>query len=69
MKKNYVKPSLLSETFVANNIMSGTIDENSFISAATWGDRALYFGGKEYTGITFNAGNTLQSVSVNDFNK
>lgn len=71
MKKNYMKPSLLSETFVANNIMNGmATDPGSFLSSASLADDfALFIGGERREGITFTSGNTLQSVSVNNFNK
>jgi hypothetical protein len=66
MKKNYVKPSLLSETFVANNIMNGmAADADSFLSSGI----DLYLNGQKHEGITFSDGNTLNSVSINDFNK
>lgn len=67
MKKNYVKPSLLSETFVAENVMTNlnaAEDADSVYSAAI----DLYMNGTKFSGITFSEGNTLQTVSVNDFN-
>ena len=66
MKKNYVKPSLLSETFVASNIMTGmATDADSFLSAGV----DLYLNGKKFEGITFGSGNTIQSISLSDFAK
>lgn len=63
MKKNYVKPSLLSETFVTENIMA---DELSAIPAL-W-----TLSGQQFEGINFNTaqgGNTLFKVKFSDFNK
>lgn len=63
MKKNYVKPSLLSETFVTENIMA---DELSAIPAL-W-----TLSGQQFEGIKFNTaqgGNTLFKVKFSDFNK
>jgi len=62
MKKNYTKPSLLSETFVTENIMTG--DELSTI-ANLW-----TISGDHFTGIQFNSakgGNTLFKVKFNEF--
>lgn len=65
MKKNYVKPSLLSETFVANNIMNNMAkDQETFLSAGI----TLYLNGQKHEDIKFSAGNTLEAVSINDFN-
>ena len=66
MKKNYVKPSLLSETFVAENIMSGEVEVTKNILSA---NIDLYMGGQKFTGITFADGNTLNTVNINSFNK
>ncbi|MBQ7986863.1 MAG: hypothetical protein IJ304_06360 [Clostridia bacterium] len=63
MKKNYVKPSLLSETFVTENIMTGT--DLSAVSLWT-------LTGTQFEGIQFNrneGGNTLYKVNFSDFNK
>ena len=64
MKKNYTKPSLLSETFVTENIMSGT--ELSTVESL-W---TIY--GDQFNGIKFNfeqGGNTLYKVKFDEFNK
>ncbi len=62
MKKNYVKPSLLSETFVTENIMAGT-DLSSV-------DALWTLTGTQFEGIQFNTaegGNTLYKVKFSDF--
>ena len=64
MKKNYVKPSLLSETFVANNIMSSEENKNTLSESVD-----LYLNGEKITGITFTDGNTLNTININDFQK
>lgn len=64
MKKNYTKPSLLSETFVTEKIMNGT-DLSAVNSLWT-------LTGTEFQGIQFNTqqgGNTLYKVSFEDFMK
>ena len=64
MKKNYTKPSLLSETFVTENIMSGT--ELSTVESL-W-----TISGDQFNGIKFNfeqGGNTLYKVKFDEFNK
>lgn len=66
MKKNYVKPSLLSETFVAGNIMTDmATDADSFLSTGV----DLYLNGNKFEKITFGSGNTIQSISLSDFIK
>ena len=61
MKKNYIKPSLLSETFVAENVMNGdVVDLSSPI--------ALYYGGRTLN-ITLDGENTLQTIALSDFIK
>lgn len=65
MKKIYVKPSLLSETFVAENIMSSEEATEKYVLSEAID---LYLNGKTFTGITFADGNTLNTVSINDFN-
>ena len=63
MKKNYAKPSLLSETFVTGNIMAGT--DLSQV------DKLWTLTGNQFEGIQFNAaqgGNTLFKMSVAEFN-
>lgn len=62
MKKNYVKPNLLSETFVAENIMSA---EKQVLSTEV----DLYLNGEKIKTITFGDGNTLGTVSLQDFAK
>ena len=62
MKKNYVKPSLLSETFVANNIMSSEEIKNTLSASID-----LYLNGEKITGITFSDGNTLNTINIQDF--
>ena len=62
MKKNYVKPSLLSETFVTENIMTG--NETSAIDAL-W-----TLTGTSFQGVQFNAeqgGNTLYRTNFTEF--
>ena len=62
MKKNYTKPSLLSETFVTENIMAGN-DLSAIESLWT-------LTGTQFEGIQFNTqqcGNTLYKVSFEDF--
>lgn len=64
MKKNYVKPSLLSETFVTENIMAGT-DLSAIENLWT-------LSGTHFEGIQFNTnqgGNTLYKVQFNEFMK
>ena len=63
MKKNYMKPSLLSETFVANNIMSE--ESEKFILST---NVTLYLDDKEYN-IDFGNGQKLQSISLSNFIK
>lgn len=61
MKKNYTKPSLLSETFVTENIMNGTVLSAVNLWTLT---------GTEFQGVQFNAtvgGNTLYKVNFKDF--
>lgn len=61
MKKNYVKPSLLSETFVSENIMA---DELSAVPTL-W-----TISGNQFEGIQFNTaqgGNTLYKVKFSEF--
>ena len=61
MKKNYVKPSLLSETFVTENIMTGT--ETSAVGL--WS-----LSGEQFEGVKFNfqqGGNTLYKVHFSEF--
>ena len=63
MKKNYVKPSLLSETFVAENIMAGT----ELSAANLW-----TLSGTQFEGIQFNfkqGGNTLYRIKFDEFMK
>ncbi len=62
MKKNYMKPSLLSETFVAENIMS---EEKELVMSV---GVDLYLNGEKFT-TNFHAGNTIQSISLSDFIK
>lgn len=62
MKKNYVKPSLLSETFVTENIMASS-DLSAIESLWT-------LTGTQFEGIQFNTqagGNTLYKVKFSDF--
>ena len=61
MKKIYTKPSLLSETFVAENIMTGD-DDKKILSGAT----TLYFDGAQYE-VEFDGNNTLTSISFDAF--
>ncbi len=63
MKKIYKKPSLLSETFVTENIMTG-VDLLSTMDTNLW-----TFTGTEFQGIQFNTdgGNTLYKVSFESF--
>ena len=63
MKKNYMKPSLLSENFVAENIM--TENKERLISTNV----ALYFDGVIADTITFDDGQTLDAISFNSFKK
>lgn len=61
MKKNYTKPSLLSETFVTENIMAGV----ELSAANLWS-----LSGEQFEGIQFNfqkGGNTLNKISLSDF--
>lgn len=61
MKKNYVKPSLLSETFVSENIMAGDLSA----VPALW-----TISGNQFEGIQFNTaqgGNTLYKVNFSEF--
>lgn len=63
MKKNYVKPSLLSETFVTENIMA-----SDALSAV---DNLWTLSGTQFEGVQFNfqeGGNTLYRINFNDFN-
>lgn len=62
MKKNYTKPSLLSETFVTENIMAGT----ELSAANLWTLTGTYF-----EGIQFNSkgGNTLYRIKFDEFMK
>ena len=62
MKKNYVKPSLLSETFVSESIMTG---EKEYLSTAL----NLYLDGQLYTNISFSDNNALNSIKVSDLTK
>ena len=62
MKKNYMKPSLLSETFVENIMSEET--EKVFLSSAL----DLYLNGQKFTGILFNDGNALNSIKYSDLN-
>ena len=55
MKKNYVKPSLLSETFVTENIMEGTETVTLALS-----QNLKTKNGETFAGINFNDGNALQ---------
>lgn len=64
MKKNYMKPCLLSETFVANNIMA---EESEKFIASTGVD--LYLNGRKFEGLNFGDGQKLQSISLSDFVK
>lgn len=59
MKKNYTKPSLLSETFVANNIMS---EETERLSTGV----TLYLGNQKYNFVV-GEGNKLNTISISDF--
>ena len=63
MKKIYTKPSLLSETFVAENIMSGEGTKERLVSTMT-----LYLNGQTFESINFNDDQTLQSISFKDLN-
>lgn len=62
MKKNYVKPTLLSETFVTEDIMTD-VTKNVLSKGID-----LYLNGHKFEGITFSDSNTLSTISVNDFN-
>lgn len=64
MKKIYTKPSLLSETFVAENIMTGE-EEKKVLSTAI----NLYLNGETFTGVEFNGSNTLATINYSLFNK
>lgn len=59
--KKYMKPSLLSETFVAENIMTGE-DKKRLISTVT-----LFIGGEDYDAINFTDAQTLNAISYRDF--
>lgn len=66
MKKNYVKPILLSETFVTENIMNGTDMLSTMNNVTLWSLSS----GNSFTGITFNAekgGNTIHTIKFSDF--
>ncbi len=63
MKKKYLKPSLLSETFVTENIMAGELSAIPYLWTLT--------GTEAFQGIQFNTaegGNTLYKVNFSDFN-
>jgi hypothetical protein len=60
MKKNYVKPSLLSETFVTENIMADALSAIPALWTLT---------GTQFEGIQFNTaqgGNTLNKIKFSD---
>lgn len=64
MKKNYIKPSLLSETFVTENIMTSN---DGLSTANLW-----TLSGEQFQGLQFNydqGGNTLYRISFGEFNK
>ena len=63
MKKNYMKPSLLSETFVAENIMTGEDNKLRLISSNV----TLFLNNEEF-GISFSDAQTLNAISYKDFN-
>lgn len=64
MKKNYIRPSLLTETFVANNIMADTLAAEEFLS----GGAGLYLNGTKYN-VEFNGVNTIHSIKLSEFIK
>lgn len=60
MKKNYTKPSLLSETFITENIMT---EPTSAINSL-WS-----LSGEQFEGVKFNfneGGNTLYRINFKD---
>lgn len=63
MKKNYVKPSLLSEIFVSENIMEQGTGEKEVLSTPI----DLYLNGVMFEGITFVDDQALNSIKVSDF--
>ena len=65
MKKNYMKPSLLSETFVAENIMTGEENKERLIST----NITLYLNGEDFAGINFTDAQTLNAISFKSFNQ
>ena len=64
MKKIYTKPSLLSETFVAENIMTGDETKERLVSSQL----TLWLGSDSFTGISLGDAQTLNTISVKDFN-
>ena len=65
MKKNYMKPSLLSETFVAENIMTGEDNKLRLISS----NLTLFLDGEGIDGISFSDAQTLNAISFKSFNQ
>ena len=63
MKKNYVKPSLLSETFVTESIMTGETTPEKEIS------KIDLYGTTNFTGLNFGDGNMLNRINFSAFNK
>ncbi len=65
MKKNYIKPSLLSETFVTENIMNG-VTALSAMNSSLWSISS----GQSFQGIQFNSaqgGNTIHTINFSEF--
>ena len=63
MKKNYVKPSLLSETFVTESIMAGEETLEKELSNQT------LYGTTTFTGLNFGDGNMLNRISFDSLKK
>jgi len=59
MKKNYIKPSLLAETFVAENIMT---EAEERISTGM----GVYLNGQQYQ-FTLNENNQLNTIKISDY--
>ena len=62
MKKNYTKPSLLAETFVAKNSMSGDLQQETLSTGVN-----LYLNGQKFNTFVLGENNQLQTINISDY--